>query len=101
MAILSLSSTAMPVANIISPDLSGDGVGSKRSFKEMLGNALSNVNNQQLKADRMSQEFAVGKSDNVHELMITLTEAKLALDLTIQVRNRAVEAYQEIMRMQV
>jgi len=62
---------------------------------------LSNVNNQQLKADRMSQEFAVGKSDNVHELMITLTEAKLALDLTIQVRNRAVEAYQEIMRMQV
>jgi len=101
MAILSLSSTAMPVANIISPDLPTDGVGSKRSFKEMLGGALSDVNNLQLKADGMSQKFAVGKIDNVHELMITLTEAKLALDLTIQIRNRAIEAYQEIMRMQV
>ena len=48
-----------------------------------------------------SRKFATGESENLHELMIMLEEAKLALDLTVEVRNKAIEAYQELTRMQV
>jgi len=52
-------------------------------------------------ADNLAVNLSSGSVEDVHEAMIAMQKAKLALDFTIQVRNKVIEAYQEIMRMQV
>jgi len=71
------------------------------SFRKTLKNALAKVNELQLNSDNAIEKFATGESDNLHELMIAIEEAKIALQFTIEVRNRIIEAYQELIRMQV
>ena len=73
----------------------------KPSFKDTLKNALSKTNELQLNSDNAMEKFVTGESDNLHELMIAVEEAKIALQFTIEVRNRVIEAYQELIRMQV
>jgi len=71
------------------------------SFKEMVKDAVKEVNHLQSQADGAAVKLATGDVEDVHQSMIAMQKAKLALDLTIQVRNKVIEAYQEIMRMQV
>jgi flagellar hook-basal body complex protein FliE len=52
-------------------------------------------------ADQLGAQVATGKLENIHDFMAASAKANLAVELTASVRNRAVEAYQEIMRMQV
>ena len=47
------------------------------------------------------RSLALGEADNLHQVMITISKAKLSFDLAVQVRNRLVEGYQEIIRMGV
>lgn len=74
-------------------------IGSK--FVAALKDSISQVNQAQLDADHAAEQVAAGESKNLHEAMIKLEEADISLRLMVQVRNKAVEAYQEIMRMQV
>ncbi|MGQ9454282.1 MAG: flagellar hook-basal body complex protein FliE [Armatimonadota bacterium] len=71
------------------------------SFKQIVKKAISEVNNLQKEADELAVKLATGDIEDVHRAMIAMQKAKLALDLTIQVRNKVIEAYQEVMRMQV
>jgi flagellar hook-basal body complex protein FliE len=71
------------------------------SFKQLLEDSVNQVNNLQTQADTLAQQMASGKADNLHEVMLALNKASLALEFTIQVRNKVIEAYQEIMRTQV
>ena len=75
--------------------------GGGSSFDVSIRDALEQVNNLQSEADSLAQKFAVGDPVDTHEVMLTMQKASLALQLTIQVRNKVVEAYQEIMRMQI
>ncbi|MCE1246745.1 MAG: flagellar hook-basal body complex protein FliE [Firmicutes bacterium] len=59
---------------------------------------VSNVNN---RAEQSSMMFALGETDNIHRVIIDMEESLIATKMAVQVRNKAVEAYQEIMRMQV
>lgn len=68
------------------------------SFSDTLQNAVSQVNSLQLHANSLAQDFAVGKTSDVHGVMIAAEQATLALQLTTQVRNKVVEAYQQIMQ---
>ena len=52
-------------------------------------------------ADRELQALATGQTQNLHQVMIALEEAKLSFQLLVQVRNRVLDAYQDVMRMQV
>ncbi len=70
-------------------------------FGEMLKDSIAEVNRAQVSADRAAEQIAAGETKNLHEAMIKLEEADISLRLMVQVRNKAVEAYQEIMRMQV
>lgn len=68
-------------------------------FAKAVTSALDSVNNQQTKADELANQAALGKVSDPHEYMIAATEASLSTELTVAVRNRAVEAFNEIMRM--
>ena len=75
--------------------------GSRESFGATIRDAVQQVNNLQSQADALAQKLAVGDPVDTHEVMLAMQKASLALQLTIQVRNKVIEAYQEIMRMQV
>ncbi len=70
-------------------------------FAEALKNSLAGVNQSQITADRAAETIVAGDTKNLHEAMIRLEEADISLRMMVQVRNKAVEAYQEVMRMQV
>ena len=72
-----------------------------KGFGQLLADALGEVNNLQLNAEQASVNLATGKIQDVSEVVIASEKATVALQLTMQVRNKVVEAYQELMRMQV
>ncbi|ABS61551.1 MULTISPECIES: flagellar hook-basal body complex protein FliE [Fervidobacterium] len=69
-------------------------------FSKILSDALQSVNEQQKNVEQMSDDFAKGKISNIHELVVEAEKASISLRLTVEVRNRIVDAYREIMRMQ-
>ncbi|MZG31285.1 MAG: flagellar hook-basal body complex protein FliE [Nitrospinae bacterium] len=71
------------------------------SFADTLAQSLDKVNTMQKEADNAIQDFVAGDTRNIHETMIAVGKADLAFRLTMQVRNKIVEAYQEVMRTQV
>lgn len=71
------------------------------SFRDAVARHLDHVNGLQMRADALAGEFAAGGDVGVHEVMIAAEEAGLGVQLALQVRNRALEAFQEIMRTQV
>lgn len=72
-----------------------------KGFGEYLTDALKKTNALQLESDRENALLAAGQIDDVAQVVIASQKAEIALQLTLQIRNRAVSAYQEIMRMQV
>jgi flagellar hook-basal body complex protein FliE len=62
---------------------------------------LANVNKLQTDASKLAKEAAVGGDVDIHDVMIAGEKASVAMQLTLQVRNKLVEAYQDVMRMQV
>jgi flagellar hook-basal body complex protein FliE len=73
----------------------------KPHFIEILQRAVNTTNQQLHEADSAAKDFAVGQAQSIHETMITMEKADLSLRLLTQVRNKAVEAYQEVIRMQM
>jgi flagellar hook-basal body complex protein FliE len=71
------------------------------SFENVLSKALEPVNNLQLQSAELDSQLAQGKLEYVHQAMVMAQKASLALDMTMQIRNKVVEAYQEIMRTQL
>ncbi|MBI3581380.1 MAG: flagellar hook-basal body complex protein FliE [Nitrospinae bacterium] len=72
-----------------------------KSFGSMLKESINEVNKYQLDADKAVEDLATGRNKNIHETMIAISQADLAFRMTMQVRNKVVDAYQEIMRMSV
>lgn len=70
------------------------------SFSGMLENAMSSLNEQQVSADQGVQDLISGNTDNLHNVMIQTSEAQLSLELALQLRNKGLEAYNEIKNMQ-
>ena len=73
----------------------------EKSFGDILMDALGNVNDLQQKASQASTDLATGKIEDISQVVIAAEKAAVALQLTIQVRNKMLESYQEMMRMQV
>jgi len=80
---------------------SAGAAGSPVSFKSLLADALSEVNNLQQRADTSAVKLAAGEPIAIDEVMLAMQKADLALQLTQQIRNKLVEAYQEVSRMQI
>jgi flagellar hook-basal body complex protein FliE len=78
---------------------SGTSVAGVPSFSETLQKAFDNVNTMQNSAATAATSFATGQVNDIHSVMIAAQKATVALDLTTQVRNQVVGAYQQIMQM--
>jgi len=78
-------------------DNGGDG----KSFADTLKEAVNTVNTLQKSSDAKMQELATGKTSNIPEVMMAAEKADIALRMMVQVRNKIIDAYQEVMKMQV
>jgi flagellar hook-basal body complex protein FliE len=68
-------------------------------FGEVLKDALSEVNRLRRETDLLTQKLVTGEIENVHDVMIAAQKAGIATEMTIQIRNAAIRAYDELMRM--
>ncbi len=70
-------------------------------FGEILKDAISTANELQKQSDQEIQKLMTGESQDLHTTVIAMQKADLSFQMMMQVRNKIVQAYQEIMRMQV
>jgi flagellar hook-basal body complex protein FliE len=84
--------------SVVTPTTGTAGAGT--DFATALGNGLEHLQGMQDKADNLAVQAATGSLTDVHDYMIASTEASLATELTVAVRNKAIDAFNEIMRMQ-
>jgi flagellar hook-basal body complex protein FliE len=71
------------------------------AFGQRISEGLQALNEQLLASQVDLQRLATGEAENLHEIMVRLEESRISLQLMLQVRNRVLEAYQDVMRMQV
>ncbi len=88
-------SKAFPDMNKVSNSPTADGAG--KFFSEL----VSKVNDIQVHSDKSIQGLASGENKNLHEVMIEVEKASISFQFMTQVRNKAIEAYQQVMQMQV
>lgn len=72
-----------------------------KSFSDVLRESVDKVNQDQQSADQAIKELVAGRSKNIHETMLAIERADASLKMMMQVRNKILDAYKEIMRMQV
>jgi flagellar hook-basal body complex protein FliE len=82
------------------PALSPSGQ-SAADFSSWLTQQVDDLNTKLMQADTQVRQLAVGETSNIHQVMISLEKARMSLELVVQVRNKVLEAYQNMMQMQV
>ncbi len=73
----------------------------ENTFGEMLKNSIGTVNQLQQNADQAIENLTTGKETDIHRTMIEMEKADVSFQLVMQVRNKLISTYEEIMRMQV
>lgn len=73
----------------------------KNSFGNVLSDMVSEVNSTQMSGDQAIAKLQSGDAKHLHEVMIAVEEADVSLRMLVQLRNKALTAYEEIMRMQI
>lgn len=95
----SVSAPARPETQL-GPRAAGKGLGVEPLFAS-IGDYLSSVNQLTQVSDAKQRDLAMGKDVELHDVMIAAEKASVAVQLTTQIRNKLVESYQEVMRMQI
>jgi flagellar hook-basal body complex protein FliE len=77
------------------------GTGGADSFQQVLGDLLKTHAKSEVGAGKAIEQLAVGQADDLHTVSLAVAQADLTFRLLLELRNRATEAYQEVMRMQI
>ncbi len=94
-------SLAPQVADAPAPSPSGPANQGSSLFENMLGNASSNVRDLTQKADTAVARFLNGQGGEVHQVALAVHRSEIAMETFMQIRNKLIGAYQEVMRMQI
>ena len=86
---------------LVSPTSVSGGESVGGSFSAWLEQQLQATNTDVVSADTAVRQLAVGEPVNLHQVMVQLERARLQLELVVQVRNKLVDAYQDLMKMQI
>lgn len=73
----------------------------KSDFSEVISGVISNVNNSQVNANNMVNSFIKGENVSMHNVMLAVEESQISMQLLIEMRNKLVEAYQEVNKVQL
>jgi flagellar hook-basal body complex protein FliE len=93
---------ASPIVPPVAPEaVSSSGAAQPNAFREMFTKSLQEVEAFQTQAAQSTDRFLSGESEDLHTVAISAQKAELAFEMFLQVRNKVVQAYQEVMRMQV
>lgn len=74
---------------------------SKDSFLNILESKLDDVNDKLVNSDNITQQYIEGDDVDIHQVLMAGEEAKMSLDLALQVRNKLIDAYQELNKTQI
>lgn len=85
----------------VSPGVGAASNAAKEDFADWVKSELEALNGQIRSADLGLRDLAVGETDNLHQVMLAISKAEISMELVVQVRNRLLEGYQEVMRMQI
>ncbi len=96
----------MPISGVGSagslPITGTSGSGSRPGdFQKLFESAVNKVEGMRVNAEQSAERFLSGESEELHQTALATQRAEIAFDLFLQVRNKVVQAYQEVMRMQV
>lgn len=85
------------------PDINHTGSASKgdAGFGKLLSSMVDQVNETQIAGDKAIENLQSGRAQHLHEVMIAVEQADISLRMAVQIRNKALTAYEEIMRMQI
>lgn len=83
------------------PERAGGGPPGSRGFGSMLDRLVRETDEMQKSSDSAIRELGAGKTDDLHSVMLAMSKADLSFKLMLEVRNKLLEAYQEVMRLQV
>jgi flagellar hook-basal body complex protein FliE len=93
--------SAADAAQALSPMSAPAAAAPAGDFSQWLTQKMDETNTQLLQADTQVRQLAVGETTNLHQVMMSLEKARLSLELVVQVRNKVLDAYQNMMQMQV
>jgi flagellar hook-basal body complex protein FliE len=96
-----LAATQLEPPGRISRGGSTDAIEGADNFAKFLNDAVANVSNAEHTAEDIGTAFALGEPVEVHDVMLAMSKADLTMRMFIELRNKVIEAYQEIMRMPV
>ena len=96
-----LSVPGLGTAPAGAPGSARESQGSPQSFGDLVKEFTADVNNLQFEAGHAIDKMVTGEAADVHQVMVAVEQAGIALDLMLEVRNRVMEGYQELIRMQV
>ena len=96
----------LPVNNPTPPVNTGSTNGAaiaqtEQNFSDFIKSTINQVNESQAQGDLSIQKLHNGEAQNLHDVMISVEQADISLRMLVQIRNKAIQAYEEIMRMQI
>ena len=71
------------------------------SFADFLGDAIQSVDSSMKTSEAKVQDYVSGKTDNMHDVMISMQQSQLSFQMMVEVRNKLIETYQELSRMSI
>jgi len=77
------------------------GADNQKTFGDMVQDAINSVDSASKVADAKMKDLVAGKTENVHEVTMSMTKAQMSFELMTEIRNRLVETYQTVSRMQI
>ncbi|MEX1213287.1 MAG: flagellar hook-basal body complex protein FliE [Balneolaceae bacterium] len=80
------------------PQATGD---QDESFSDMLSGAIRSVDETMKESDQATADFVAGKTENVHDVMIAMQRSQVSFQMMVEIRNKVLDAYHEISRMQI
>ena len=90
-----------PITNATKPSLQTKQVNERQSFAETLKSALNKVNEAEHASNVKTEMFAAGQTGDLHDVMITAQKASITVETAVQIQQKVIDAYNEVMRMQI
>jgi len=94
-------SNIAPIASTATSAVTGAAASQPGEFGQILSGAINSIESLQNNASEQVQKFLTGENEELHTTVLATQKAELAFELGMQVRNKVVDAYQEVMRMQM